>query len=85
MDAANHQLPEAQLGKIYRNHRKVYDPFYTTKGVGQGTGLGLSISYGIIKDHKGEIDILETGPDGTTFKIELPIGILHSEKVGTIS
>jgi PAS domain S-box-containing protein len=50
---------------------KIFDPFYTTKEVGKGTGLGLSISYGIIKDHKGEIDVAETGSEGTMFRIRL--------------
>jgi C4-dicarboxylate-specific signal transduction histidine kinase len=51
----------------------IFDPFFTTKGVGEGTGLGLSISYGIIQDHKGVIDVAETGPEGTTFRIRLPM------------
>jgi PAS domain S-box-containing protein len=51
---------------------KVFDPFYTTKEVGKGTGLGLSISYGIIADHGGKIEITDTGPSGTTFRILLP-------------
>ena len=53
----------------------IFDPFFTTKEVGEGTGLGLSISYGIIQDHKGEIDVAETGTEGTTFRIRLPIQI----------
>jgi C4-dicarboxylate-specific signal transduction histidine kinase len=53
--------------------KSIFDPFYTTKEVGKGTGLGLSISYGIIQDHKGEIDVAETGPEGSTFRISLPV------------
>jgi signal transduction histidine kinase len=54
------------------NLEKIFDPFFTTKEAGKGTGLGLSISYGIIKDHKGDIQAIETSPDGTTFRIRLP-------------
>ena len=58
-------------GILSENMEKIFDPFFTTKEVGKGTGLGLSISYGIIKDHKGEIEVAETGPEGTTFRIKL--------------
>lgn len=52
---------------------RVFDPGFTTKGVGVGTGLGLSISYQIIEDHSGRIEV-ESEPDvGSTFKIVIPV------------
>jgi signal transduction histidine kinase len=48
----------------------IFDPFYTTKET--GTGLGMSIVYGIIKEHKGTIDVESKINKGTTFKIRFP-------------
>ena len=57
--------------------QKVFDPFYTTKDVGQGTGLGLSVAYAIIEEHGGRIRVDTTqegeGRGGATFVVELPI------------
>lgn len=52
---------------------RIFDPGFTTKGVGVGTGLGLSISYNIIKKHDGEITVDSQVGRGTTFTIRLPI------------
>jgi two-component system NtrC family sensor kinase len=53
---------------------RVFDPFYTTKDVGEGTGLGLSICHGIIREHGGEIYVESSQGRGATFIVELPVG-----------
>ena len=56
---------------------KIYDPFFTTKPVGQGTGLGLSISYQIVvKTHGGKLNCISVKEQGTNFQIDLPIDVL---------
>eukprot|EP01030_Chromulinospumella_sphaerica_P031216 gene31216-31821_t len=50
----------------------IFEPFYTTTGIGQGTGLGLSLSYGIVNKHGGRIDVASEVGKGTRFTIRLP-------------
>ena len=52
---------------------RVFDPFYTTKSVGEGTGLGLSICYGIVREHGGRIWAESQPGQGATFSVELPL------------
>lgn len=53
--------------------QKIFDPFFTTKPVGQGTGLGLAISYGIIRDHKGVIEVTSEERQGSNFTVKIPM------------
>jgi len=52
---------------------KIFDPGFTTKGVGVGVGLGLSITYNIVKRHNGDIDVESEPGQGTTVVITLPV------------
>jgi signal transduction histidine kinase len=61
------------IGIKKENLKKIFDPGFTTKGVGGGAGLGLSISYNIIKTHKGEIKVNSEEGKGTEVIITLPI------------
>lgn len=58
-------IPEDQLSRIF-------DPFFSTKPVGEGTGLGLSISYGIVEQHGGTITVKSKLGAGTTFTVRIP-------------
>ena len=50
---------------------RIFDPFFSTKGVGRGLGLGLSISYNIVKDFGGDLSIVEPAGGGAEFRIDL--------------
>lgn len=64
-------------GIASENLDKLFEPFFTTKAIGKGTGLGLAVCYGIIKMHKGRINVSSNddpskGKTGTVFTIVIP-------------
>ena len=63
---------------------KLFTPFFTTKPIGKGTGLGLAIIYGIIKMHRGQINVQSQVDKGTTFTITLPIKLRTLESAAVI-
>ena len=69
------EIEDNGIGMDEETTRKVFNPFFTTKPVGQGTGLGLSITYKIIKNHQGDINVESRQGMGTKFIITLPINI----------
>ena len=52
--------------------QRVFEPFFTTREVGQGAGLGLTVAYDVIHDHGGSIEVLSPAGGGTAIIIELP-------------
>ncbi len=65
------ELADTGCGIDTENIDKIFEPFFSTKS--KGTGLGLAVSYGIVGNHHGDIRVSRTGPQGTSFTLEIPV------------
>jgi signal transduction histidine kinase/iron only hydrogenase large subunit-like protein len=76
-DSIRFIVTDTGIGIPKENIPKIFEPFFTTKQIGKGTGLGLAVTYGIVKMHRGSIDVVSNadpaaGPTGTAFTVILP-------------
>jgi signal transduction histidine kinase len=66
------EIADTGIGMNDETRQRLFQPFFTTKEVGQGVGLGLAISHGIMNDHGGSIEVESTPGAGSLFRLILP-------------
>jgi len=75
-------IQDTGSGMDKETQKHIFEPFYTTKGIGKGTGLGMSVVYGIVREHGGWINIFSEPGQGAIFKIYLP-AVFETQQEGS--
>ena len=79
------EVRDTGAGIPAENRARIFDAFFTTKGVGEGSGLGLAICYRIVKDIGGDLTVESELGVGTTFKVSLPVAKAEAEAVEAVA
>jgi PAS domain S-box-containing protein len=82
-DYAIIEISDTGTGMDAETLKQVFDPFFTTKIIGKGTGLGMAMAFGIIKQHKGFIDVHSSVGSGTVFTLFLPLLVSLEKSLDT--
>jgi two-component system NtrC family sensor kinase len=67
------EITDSGMGMSPEVQKRIFEPFYTTKPIGQGIGLGLAVSFDIVENrHGGRIEVMRSDASGSTFRVQIP-------------